>query len=266
MKSLLDNLFTKHLSEGNYVISADMGFFPLARKEKNFIDVGNDESCVGSIAEGLVSSGKHVFIYDVCGYIMRNSYSSFFSRNNIYYKDKGSITVFGWGSGFSYDGCMIGHYPLDDMTLAKLFGLELIIPSTLSEMKNIKYYNNDMYIRMYDTSKYHFDISYNYTNSDLYLISHGWILGLLQEYVLNKNIFPDKKVSIIPYFCGVENKFDNEHIRYYTDNIYDENIKKFKFSYYPKNLNFFTKMAQDYIDKNSCIESWFNLKKTVDIL
>ena len=220
MKRFLDDfLYQKINKEDCYVIAADVGYFPKSRKCSNFIDVGNNEFCVGSVAEGLLSKGNNVFIYDICGYILKNSYASLFARNNTYYENKGILTILGWGSGFSYDGCLLGHYPFDDLCLAKLLGLSLKIPynknSFLSYIEDI---SSDSYIRMFDLNiykneRYFFPLTkYKYV-----FVGEGWIYPLLLDlYGNNKNIM------IVPSENSSSNliRFINKkNVIYFTDQI-----------------------------------------------
>ena len=259
MKRLLDDLFIKYMNRGDFVIAADMGFFPKSRNHKNFIDVGNNESCVGSIVEGLLSEQKNVFIYDVCGYIMKNSYSSLYARNNNFHKNKGHLTIFGWGSGFSYDGCLLGHYPLDDIMIAHLLGLTVINPYDINSFKSIKYNEIDLYVRLFDIKQYPYKNKPYNLDSELYLVSYGWILSVLQKYAIN-DYWRGKKISIIPYVNELEKKIDITKVFYYSDNIYEPNITKFIHTFHPMNVNNFPALSKKYIDKKSCLKYWFNLE------
>ena len=260
MKRFLDELFVNHMSSDGFVIAADMGFFPKSRKHKNFIDVGNNESCVGTIVEGLLSDNKHVFIYDVCGYVMKNSYASLFSRNHTTYNNKGTLTIFGWGSGFSYDGCLLGHYPLDDIMIARLLGLNVVTPYNNTDFKNVIYYHKDLYVRLFDTKQYRYKYKPYNDDSDLYLVSYGWMLGLLQKYAIN-GYWNENKISIIPYVDGIEEKLDLNRTYYYSDQIYDTVMNKFIHSFHPKNMNLFPEVSSLYRDKKSCLKYWFNLEE-----
>jgi hypothetical protein len=253
MKRILDDLFVKHMEEGNYVIAADIGFFPKARKHINFIDVGNDESCVGSVVEGLLSQGKHVFLYDVCGYVMKNSYASLFARNNVYHPKKGTLTVFGWGSGFAYDGCLLGHYPLDDCIIADLLGLIVYKPSTMEDMRSIKYYRHDAYIRMFDASKFIFKRKPYNTEADVVLVSEGWILGLMQKYAIN-GFWGEKTVCVV---SEEDYEYDCDHAIFLSDQIEDRTFSHFEVSLHPMNPNYNSTIATKYKDMNSCVDEWF---------
>lgn len=255
MKRVLDDLFLQHMNRGNYVIAADIGFFPMARKHPNFIDVGNNESCAGSVIEGILAQGKHVFLYDVCAYVMKNSYASLFARNNVYHEGKGTLTVFGWGSGFSYDGCMLGHYPLDDCMLAKCLGLYRVIPSTIKEMREVQYYHIDQYIRMYDVSKYYYKKKPYNPFSDLVFVTDGWMLGFIQKLAQN-GFWGEKTVSVV---AMEDYHFDCSHAIYLSDQC--EEIRElgnhFAEVRRPVNPNRRPDIAKNYVDMKSCVKEWF---------
>lgn len=256
MKRILDEIFVRHMNKGNYVIAADIGYFPMARKHENFIDVGNNESCVGSVIEGILSQGKDVYLYDVCGYCMKNSYASLFARNNMYYPKKGILTVFGWGSGFAYDGCLLGHYPLDDCMIAHLLGLKIYKPKTIEEMKNIMTYEEDKYIRMFDVKEYYYKEKPYNAKADIVFVTEGWILGYLQRCVIN-GVFGERTVSIVPFDAY---KDDCDHAIFLTDQVEDyRDLSKFKEVRKPFNPNFYNEVSLKYKDKKSCLKEWFNL-------
>ena len=269
MKRYLDEIFNKHLEEGGFVLAADVGFFPRARKHKNFIDVGNNESCVGSVAEGLLADGKNVFIYDICGYILKNSYASLYARNNQYHPKKGKLTVFGWGSGFSYDGCMLGHYPTDDVMLSRLLGLNDWHPSTQEDIDTLKYnwrlFNQgsiDLYIRLYDISK-HLIYKKKPCNplSDLIFVSHGWILGYLQKLAIN-GFWGEKTVSIVNYMDFPVEYRGQDNVIYLTDQIKNDILPFSSFVRTAISVNEHPIYASKCVDMKSCLENWWNLKET----
>lgn len=256
MKRILDDLFIRHMNNGNYVVAADIGFFPKARKHSNFIDIGNNESCAGSVIDGLLAEGHHVFLYDVCGYVMKNSYASLAARNNVYHPKKGTLTVFGWGSGFAYDGCLLGHYPLDDCMIAYLLGLVVTKPSNLEDMCAIEYYTCDKYIRMFDTKEYFYKKKPYNPDADVVLVSEGWILGLLQKYAINGH-WGNKTVSIVDW---EDYNSDCQDAIFLTDQIHDyRNLSHFRRVRGPINPNFNSEVALRYKDKKSCLKEWFNL-------
>lgn len=254
MKRILDDLFLRHMECGNYVIAADIGYFPKARKHPNFIDVGNNESCVGSVIEGLLSQGKHVFLYDVCGYVMKNSYASLFARNNVYHPKKGTLTVFGWGSGFAYDGCLLGHYPLDDCMIANCLGLNVIHPSTIDDMRGIEYYRRDQYIRMYDISKFYYKKKPYNPSSDIVFVTYGWMLGLVQKVALN-GFWGEKTVSVVDMNDYL---FDCDHAIYLSDQCEEmRNLSLFMEVRKPTNPNKNPRVSLKYLDMKSCVKEWF---------
>lgn len=209
MRRYLDDFFHQELNKGAFVISADMGNFPQARKHKNFIDVGNNESSVGGLAISLRDIGKTVYIYDVCGYIMRNSYSSFIHSYNPL--AEGNIIIYGWGSGFAYDGCLDGHYPFDDINMATMFGFD-VHNYTANEVNNEEFYNEEfynsvgnVYVRMYDIDEYY---ELNHTpceNPKIHIFAEGWLL-----YEVDK--FLNSSCNEITKLCSVSSIIENDSI------------------------------------------------------
>lgn len=150
MRSKLDAIFLEHLANGGIVLAADMGNFPESRKNPNFVDVGNRESMVGNLAQGFTSMGASVFIYDVAGFVLnKNIHSLIFGVEG--------ITVFSYGSGFSYCKCGDGHYPFRDLDIAEALGFNCVcpLPDTLSN-----YVLPKNYIRLYDVPKH--DAAFGY--------------------------------------------------------------------------------------------------------
>lgn len=218
MKQYLDDFFYQKMNnDDTYVIAADLGYFPKSRSHSHFIDVGNNEFCVGSVAEGLLSKGSNVFIYDICGYILKNSYASLFARNNTYYEHKGILSIFGWSSGFSYNGCLLGHYPFDDLCLAKLLGLSLKIPYDKDSFFNcINNISSDSYIRMFDLNIYKSEKNSILDNYRYLFIGEGWLYPVLLDLYNN-----NKDIKVIPstVFLDNLNFFDKENTIYFTDQI-----------------------------------------------
>ena len=207
MKRYLDDFFCQKLAVGNYVVSADVGNFPKAREHKNFIDVGNDEFSIGSIVSGLASSGKNVFVYDICGYVLKNSYSGFAYRP----KTSGRIVIFSWGSGFAYDGCLLGHYPIDDVHLAKLCGFEVCQPYGTGSFKISleSCENQDLYVRMFDLDKWEYKGTSDKT-ADLKFVAEGWLAHLIEDYF-------GHVAHVMPYIDGI--KYGSKNMFYVTDQI-----------------------------------------------
>lgn len=250
MKRYLDDFFKNKLSDGDYVVAADMGNFPEARKFHNFIDVGNNESAAGGIINSLKDIGKNVYVYDVCGYIMRNSYSSFIHSYNK--KTTGRVTIFGWGSGFSYDGCLEGHYPFDDIIMANIFGYDVIQYRVEEFYKDTLYQITPQYsyVRLYDMNEYR-NRTHICVDERIRIQANGWLLYEVDRYL---STLP-KKLSGI---CFVYDNIVGNDVIYVTDQynislVHNDNVCAPSPYIHYKNKNDF---VEDVIDKQlrRCIE------------
>ena len=187
MKRYLDEFFINKMNNGDYVICADVGYFPESRKHKNFIDVGNSEASVGAIADGLLCSNHNVYIYDMCGYVLRNSYSSLYNRKSKFLKNSHShLFIFSWGSGFFYDGCGFGHNMFDDITLANLIGLNIHNPDNENDIFSYNH-NEDTYIRLFDLEKYNTHNIITSNEGFINIIALGWIKYEIIYYLARYN-------------------------------------------------------------------------------
>lgn len=224
MKRFLDDFFVNFLqNKDNFVISADVGYFPNARKMHNYIDIGNCESTAGSLIDGLLSAGKNVCLYDICGYVFRNSYSSFIDMQSRYKKNRGVLTVFGWGSGFAYDGCLHGHYPFDDIILAKLFGLKVYEPLTPKSMY-FSYFMKNGYIRLLNLDEYHMNASdLNICNGEFYLYADGWMYCEINKFL--KELPPDKSKKFTLLEMMNPDNIEESGGIYFSDQYYCEIIR-----------------------------------------
>lgn len=156
MKIVIDNYFNHHLNRYSdfFVIAADMGFFS-ARHHKNFKDLGNREEAVGSVVMGLLDAGANVVIYECSGFILRKL------LNDLQFYlpySKGSLKIVSYGSGFAYNKSGNGHYPFDDLHIAKLLGLDIYIPSCKHELATmlplvIDLSGKHSFIRIHDNDK-----------------------------------------------------------------------------------------------------------------
>ena len=188
MRSLLDDFFSTKMSEGAYVILADSGNFMMTREHKNCIDVGNNEAAAGSIAVGLLQNGYDVYIYDICGYIMRAAYPALAARWHGSDSKKSRLTIIGWGSGFAYDGCLEGHYPHDDINLARLLGLEVLEPCVhKAAIACLNADDTEKYVRICDLDKWtpRGDYFKSFSKASIVLIAKGWLLKLTED-ILNE--------------------------------------------------------------------------------
>lgn len=210
MKRYLDYFFCKKMNEDSaYVVSSDVGYFPKARQHKNFIDAGNDEFALGPIVAGLLESGHDVYVYDICGYVLKNGYSGFAYRK----QSKNKLVVLSWGSGFSYDGCLLGHYPIDDIHLAKLCGFNIVFPyNKISFLKCLNSITEDSYIRMFNLDDWEYKGSSN-SKADITFVAEGWIAHFLEDSFGNI-------VHVKPYISG--HRYGSSDTYYFTDQIQTE--------------------------------------------
>lgn len=112
MRDLIDRFVVDH---DVYLVTADMGSFPLARKTcpQKCIDVGLDEVTAANVALGLAMSGKRVLLYSVAGFLIHRAHE-ILREASIHSLP---ITVLNGGAGFLYHNCGLGHYLLDDIAL-----------------------------------------------------------------------------------------------------------------------------------------------------
>lgn len=224
MRSLLDDFFSAKMSEGAYVIMADSGNFMMTREHKNCIDVGNNEAAAGAIAVGLLQEGYDVYIYDICGYIMRASYPALVARNHGAGTNKSRLTIVGWGSGFAYDGCLEGHYPHDDIGLARLLGLEVLEPCILKSASICLNTDDgfDKYVRLCDASKWtpKGDYFKSFSKSSVVLIAKGWLLKLTED-ILNE--MRNEGIKVDQFLIATSQKV-------FTNKIYEISDQSMPFS------------------------------------
>jgi len=141
-----------------YLIVGDLGAFGefQERFPKHFINVGIGEPNAISIAAGLASEGKKVYIYGVAGFMTLRGLEQL--KYTVAYWNK-NITLVNAGSGMVYNRPGRGHYIPEDIALMRLLpNMEIRIPTDRNDFRKIfresKDSNCPQYIRLgYDNAE-----------------------------------------------------------------------------------------------------------------
>ena len=141
-----------------YLIVGDLGSFGKfsERFPSRFINVGIGEPNAISIASGLASEGKKVYIYGVAGFMIQRGFEQL--KFNIAYWNKKVILV-NAGSGLVYNRPGRGHYLPEDIALMRLLpNIEIKIPVDRKDFRNFiresKNSKTPQYIRLgYDNAE-----------------------------------------------------------------------------------------------------------------
>lgn len=120
-KTLDEDLTLLARSDNNiYLLVCDLGNFPLFSKEfpERFINCGIQETGMVSIAVGLASQGKKVFLYAVAGFVLFRAHEQL--KLNVGYQNL-PITLINGGAGLVYHLVGRGHYIVEDISLVRTF-------------------------------------------------------------------------------------------------------------------------------------------------
>lgn len=119
-----------------YFLTADVGFGclePLQRKMGDrFINVGISEQLMISMASGLALSGKTVYVYTMCAFVLRAIEQI---KLDLCYQDA-KVTIIGVGTGYDYEYHGTTHFALeDDVIMGALRNIRVVTPYTKDGLK-----------------------------------------------------------------------------------------------------------------------------------
>ncbi len=116
----------------DYLLHADMWRFNTLAKVINF---GLGESNLLNVASGLAKTGKTVYVYGVCGFIIHRYEQLKFSCRDFGGK-YGKIIICNAGK-FGYSRFGRGHILDDDLGIMNLLGIEYYIPENSMKMTHM---------------------------------------------------------------------------------------------------------------------------------
>lgn len=137
-----------YMGPNDYLLHADMWRFD-TRAE--VVNTGLGESNLLNIAGGLASTGKTVYIYGVCGFIIHRYEQLKFSCRD-FGGQTGNIIICNAGS-YGYEQFGTGHTLDDDLQIMNALGIDFYEPRIISDlMDNLyrinKQINGVHYIRL----------------------------------------------------------------------------------------------------------------------
>lgn len=128
----VDAIYQAALKNRNIVfISADFGAMALDQFRQNlpeqFIHAGISEQNMSDLASGLALNGKIVYIYAMIPFV---TFRCFEQLKVALATMNQPVTVFGVGSGYSYDDAGPTHYATEDISCMRALGnIEILNPS-----------------------------------------------------------------------------------------------------------------------------------------
>lgn len=123
--------------ENIYLLVCDLGSFPCFRKEfpERFINCGIQETNMVSVAVGLATQGKKVYIYGVAGFVLFRAHEQL--KYNVGYWNL-PITLVNGGAGLVYNQVGKGHYIVEDIALVRTFpNFTFCMPKDIKDFKSI---------------------------------------------------------------------------------------------------------------------------------
>ncbi len=129
--SFVKTLYEEALADENIVlITGDLGFQLFDDFAKNlpnqFINAGLTEQSMMSMAAGIASTGKRVFVYSIANFSTFRCLEQI--RNDVCYMDN-SVVVVSVGAGFSYGTLGYSHHAIEDLAVMRsLPNMDVISP------------------------------------------------------------------------------------------------------------------------------------------
>lgn len=135
-----------------YLLVCDLGNFPYFKQTfpDRFINCGIQETNMVSIAVGLATQGKKVYLYAVAGFVLFRAHEQL--KFNVGYWNL-PITLVNGGAGLVYHVVGRGHYIVEDISLVRTFpNFSFCMPKDIKDFKNclLKSHssNNPHFIRL----------------------------------------------------------------------------------------------------------------------
>jgi len=212
--SIFLKLFEYAKKDKNLVIlTLDFGSPELEKFKKKFpkqyINVGICEQNAITIAAGLASEGKRVFVYSISSFIILRALEQI--KLDICFNNN-PITILGVGAGYAYDTAGPSHHSTEDVSIARsISGLDVYSPADNQTacliIDKIYKKNKKNYIRL-ERGKYN---NYQITKDNLnqgyrkFGVSKKSIIvtygnNFHRVIKLCKNHFPNKKIAIMDLF------------------------------------------------------------------
>lgn len=125
-----------------FLITGDLGFGVLEKFAYNFpkqyLNTGVNEQSMMSLAAGLASTGKRVFVYSIANFPTLRCLEQI--RNDVCYMNN-PVVVVSVGSGFSYGPAGYTHHALEDIAVMRaLPNMNVLVPSDGHETKSLTRY------------------------------------------------------------------------------------------------------------------------------
>lgn len=130
--TFVTTLFQEALKDENIVlVTGDLGFQlfdDFATQIPNqFINAGITEQSMMSMAAGIASTGKRVFVYSIANFSTLRCLEQI--RNDVCYMNK-SVVIVSVGAGFSYGSLGYSHHATEDIAIMRsLPNMDVISPS-----------------------------------------------------------------------------------------------------------------------------------------
>ena len=189
-----------------FLITGDLGFGVLENFSQEypdqFLNAGVAEQNMTSIAAGMALEGRKVFTYSIGNFPTLRCLEQI--RNDICYHDL-DVTIVTVGGGFSYGQLGMSHHATEDISILRAIpNLNVIVPSTLCEVRNtVKYITSashsnylrldKSYVESYDNLDYSFGkASMIQDGEDMTIITAG---GILEEVLIANEMLKKENIN-----------------------------------------------------------------------
>jgi transketolase len=138
--AFVSTLLEEALKDKNIVlVTGDLGFQLFddfaSQIPNQFINAGITEQSMMSMAAGIASTGKRVFVYSIANFSTLRCLEQI--RNDVCYMDK-SVVIVSVGAGFSYGSLGYSHHATEDIAIMRsLPNMDVISPSDKYEAEAI---------------------------------------------------------------------------------------------------------------------------------
>ena len=153
------------INENIVLITGDLGFQLFDDFQKNlpkqFINAGLTEQSMMSMAAGIASTGKRVFVYSIANFSTLRCLEQI--RNDVCYMNN-SVVVVSVGAGFAYGTLGYSHHATEDIAIMRsLPNMQVISPcdqlETEAVTKILTSTNNPSYLRLGKTGEINLNVN-----------------------------------------------------------------------------------------------------------
>ena len=153
------------INENIVLITGDLGFQLFDDFQKNlpkqFINAGLTEQSMMSMAAGIASTGKRVFVYSIANFSTLRCLEQI--RNDVCYMNN-SVVVVSVGAGFAYGTLGYSHHATEDIAIMRsLPNMQVISPCDQLETevvtKILTSTNNPSYLRLGKTGEINLNVN-----------------------------------------------------------------------------------------------------------